>query len=1059
MRPTLRTTFLRFGPVALVAACSLAIASSAPGITLYDGSYATDMLSSTPGGLAPASGVTLAYPSEDIALSWDQVPGAKQYQVQLARQSGPSADCSASTSFQLDNIAVTASTDQNEWVPTLTSEADGQDIWTGTYCWRVRTTGKGYGQWSAGHRFTRTWASSVGGLKFFNDHDGAVPRRASDPDFATGSSITRNAGYLTWSRLPGAASYEVEVSPTRVFSTTSTMVRREGITDNRVTLLHLPDDTYYWRVRGIAPNGTEGGWSTGEHVFTVRWLESAWSADSRVWPADSSVQSEMRVGWTPMPGATYYEVQAGTGAGCFWDPDMTNLVPRAFGHWVNLEAEFDQSQPPNLLSTGDPHPSFCRLTDVRATTINNWATINSLIGSEALANINKNCLPVNSPVQCEPASLPVNHSIDYGSAFHGLNEVVGGRGNWIRSGDGQHSEPYAVYWRVRPVYHVTQDNETGWEISGKGGLKAYGSWTKYNGGGENRHHRFELDPRTAPYTSTGSRCEGIFNPGSSCLVHVGTSMQADEAPGVTVDRSMQFPVLTWRPFADADGYLVEVAKDPLFNNVAMAASIGFGTQQSYALTDSLPDNAEGTGYWWRVTPCFLEPVEQDARCMPVYAAASAGLPVSYGLGGYSDAGVAQTFTKQSGVQVDVVPNFEGATPLLRWTRSDVGATDWSGWSRGLEGAQHYEVQLARNPFFTKDARTLKTSIPRMVPYTDGDEEGATKALPDGLWYYRVRGVDRKDIKGAWSTVGSFNKRVEAPRPIGANGASGPGVVVAWAPVEGAGTYQVEWTTDSGFETKPLSGSTLQTSFRIPDTALGRHYWRVRAVVNGIEGSWSGEVRYVDIVPPTTIRYGLNRERTLAGDKVQITGELKVAGSNVNGQRIRLQRKQGGCDNANGRYVDSSTGVTGDRADDGHVNIPARVLQNTCFRMAWTGGPKTRYSAPIAVKVVPNMRVFTNRKLVRRGVPYCTSIRSNVAIRGRARVQYMVGKTWRTSRTTMLRGTKSARLCASITKAGRYKTRVIFDNMKHQQGWKQYDDVARGTGIVRVNDVWRIVRSR
>lgn len=1073
MRPTLRTTLLRIAPLALVASCALAITSSAAGLELRDGSYATDMSTSTPGGLQPADGIVLAYPTQDVSLSWDQVPGANSYQVQLARQSSTAADCRASDAFQLDNIVLTTTTTQSEWVPTFASDEEGAQIWTGSYCWRVRTTGKGYGAWSVGHRFVRTWSSTIGGLKFYNDHDGPIPRRASDPDFATGSTLTRNAGYLTWNELPGAAQYEVQVSASRAFAQSATMVRRKGVTDNRITLLHLPDDIYYWRVRGIAPNGTEGAWSSQEAVFMVRWLDPEWSAPQRLYPSDSSVRSEMRIGWTPMPGATHYEFQVSTDAGCFWNPDVPALAPAPFGDWVNPFPDGsesygrDDSTPPNLVWTRDPNPAHCRLSEIRSTTINNWATINDMIGASTWENINKSCWPASEPTPiCEPARFPTRTINDFGAAYNGMSEVDGnlgavppdfGPGNYRTTGDGRYSQPYAIWWRVRPVYEVTQANETGWEIADEEGFRSYGSWTRHTESGQNRQHTFDLDPSTAPYTSTASRCEGSFNPSGACLVHIGSSMQADEIPGVTSSRSMQFPVITWRPFSGADGYVIEFSRDEEFNNIARTVTTAGGTTQSYAMTNSLPDNAEVTGYWWRVVPCFSD----GTKCMPLYSGFSGGLPLTSTspYPKFGDMAVHQTFPKQSAMQVDVVPGFEGAAPLLRWSRSDTAANDWAGWSRGIEGAQYYEVQLARDPFFTNDARTLKTSIPRIVPFTDGEEEGTTAALPDGLWYHRVRAVDRTGLTGAWSRVGQFNKRVEAPVPTGADGASGPGVVVDWEPVDGAGSYEIQWTTDSGFEQKPAQATTLQSSFRIPDGPLGRQYWRVRAVVNGIAGSWSGQARYVDIVSPTTIRYGLNRERTLAGGKVQITGELKVAGSAVNGERIRLQRKTGGCDNARGRYVDSSTGTTGDRADDGHVNIPARVLQNTCFRMAWTGGPKTRYSAPIAVSVVPKMRVFVSRKLVRRGKPFCTTIRSNVAIRGRARLQYRVGRSWRTSRSMMLRGTRSTRLCASITKAGRYQTRVIFDHMKHRQGWKQYDDVARGTGIVRVNDVWRIVRSR
>jgi hypothetical protein len=88
------------------------------------------------------------------------------------------------------------------------------------------------------------------------------------------------------------------------------------------------------------------------------------------------------------------------------------------------------------------------------------------------------------------------------------------------------------------------------------------------------------------------------------------------------------------------------------------------------------------------------------------------------------------------------------------------------------------------------------------------------------------------------------------------------------------------------------------------------------------------------------------------------------------------------------------------------------------------------------------------------------MKSNVVINGRWRIQYRVGKTWRTTRSTMVRNKKVARLCPKITKAGRYPTRATFDHLtKKGQGWTQFGNVIKGNGMVRVNDVWRVVRGR
>jgi hypothetical protein len=1054
MRPTLRRTILKLGPALIIAACALAITAAAPGMTLYEGSYSTDLSTSTPGGLAPANGVTLAYPASDIALSWDPVPGAARYQLQIARQESGTANCAQESAFQQANIVLTTTIDDTEWVPSLATTTSGAELWTGAYCWRVRSTGKGHGQWSVAHRFVRSWSSTVTGLKFFNDHDGPVPRTAASPDWATGSSTTRNAGYVTWSALPGAAEYEVQVSPSPKFSQSSITIERTGIRGTNVALLHLPDDTYYWRVRAKAPNGTNGNWSTGSNAFTVRWLVDRWTAPESQYPPNGSVQSEFRIGWTPMPGASHYEFQVATDPGCFWNPDYPATVPNLFGHWVGLAPH------PDTGMTRDPHPlNHCRISGPRKTTINNWATWNDMVEPGVIDNINTVCF--EDELICEPAAMPYNFQQDFGPQYHAPGEVVGDPGDRRFTGDGQWSDAYDIHWRVRPVFEATQQNESGWTI-GSGKLLAYGTWNSYRSGGVDRHYRYGLNPSGAPWSFDGTRCEGTLNPAGECLEHIGTSMEATEAAGVANARSMQFPVFTWRPFVGAGCYLIEIARDPLFNNIVVEDMIGWGLQQSYAMTSSLPDNIEDTGYWWRVVPGNGDP-DEEGKCIRHYSAISLGVPSWYGaskgLSSFSDMAVHQTFPKESGMQVQVASGFEGSTPLLRWTRKDVAADDYDGWSQGLEGTSYYQVQLARDPQFNVDAIELKTTIPRIAPFLPSDADGVG-VLPSGLWYHRVRAVDRNGIQGAWSATGTFNKLIEAPVPTGQNGGSGAGRVVSWTPIDGAAYYQVQWSPDSGFETSPNSTTTLQTSFRIPADPLGRQFWRVRAVIGDVPGQWSAQLRWVDIVPETRIRYGLNRARTLAGDSVQITGELRVDGSATNGERMRLQRKVGGCDNADGGYLDSSVDTTGRAADDGMVNIPARVMQNTCFRMAWSNGSTVRYSAPIPVGVVPNAQVTKNRKVMRRSDSMCVSLRSNVVINGRWRVQYRVGQTWRTARSGMIPNQKTARTCVQFAKAGRYATRVQFDNMRKKgEGWVQYEPFMRGTGMIRVNDVWRVVRSR
>ena len=67
-----------------------------------------------------------------------------------------------------------------------------------------------------------------------------------------------------WAPIPGAASYQIEINPTSGFATglarCSPATRRRRRSRRLQT---LPNNTYYWRVRGVDPQGQAGPWNNG----------------------------------------------------------------------------------------------------------------------------------------------------------------------------------------------------------------------------------------------------------------------------------------------------------------------------------------------------------------------------------------------------------------------------------------------------------------------------------------------------------------------------------------------------------------------------------------------------------------------------------------------------------------------------------------------------------------------------------------------------------------------------------------------------------------------------
>ena len=1064
MRPKLRIS-LPISGLLMLLLCIATPSASAASLKFAAGSYTLDLSASTPSNLSPATGTSLAYPADSLKLSWSPVAGATTYQVQVARQSSTSASCTASTAFQADNIVVTPTVSTNAWNPTLADDATGERIWTGAYCWRVRAAGTTAGSWSAASKFLRTWDSTPTGLKFFDDAGGAIPRTGSESDATSGSSSTKNTGYLSWTAIPGAASYNVQVGTSQSFSPSSIIATREGIRDSRVLMLHLPDDTYYWRVRAIAPNGTEGGWSSGSNSFTVQWYDATWSDPSKLYPASGATVSEVRIGWTPMAGASYYEYQIGTSAGCFWEPTNPDAAPDAYGSWTDYAPIFvPNSDPPVLQSTADPQPSQCRLSAVGATTMNNWVTLPDAFDSSVLANIAKDCLDDEGVVECQPAGIPDVTPDDWGATFHGTGESTGSTLTAATSDDGQFGEGYEIWWHARPVYHLQPDIETGWDVNED--VVIYGSWSDASS--------FGLDPTTASYQAVGTRCSGGTTPNTNpltnqCLMHVGSTMQADEAAAVADASTMQIPLLVWEPFhTTTGGYIIQIARDPLFNNIARTIyqpgvkSTGYGFQHSYAMTTGLPDNSEGTGYWWRVTPCLSTSPAPGAaltNCVPNYAQTSAGLPLSAG-GSYSDAGVAQTFVKRTTMQTELVDHFEGASPLIRWTIDGVSSADYAAWARGVEGAHYYELELARDPFFNSSPLTLKTTIPRIVPFQPGSSAGSTTELADGIWYYHVRAIDRNGLEGSWSDTASFNKRIEGPAEnvTGGGAVPGAGAAVAWDPVVGASDYTFQYTRDESFEDEPTEATTRQTSYHIPNAVPGTYYWRVRANVNGVSGQWSDGGSVV-VAAATKLTYALSKTVTNAKEKFVVYGLLSVAGKATNGKNVMLQRKSVGCDGT-GTYTKVASALSGNKADDGVVSFTQTATMNGCYRFAYVDNGTAYYSAPIKMTVKPVTKAVIADTTIRRGSSYCARITTNTPITGRLRMQYKSGGVWTTSRSVSVTNMTVRRQCASITRAGKYPTRIVLDNMRSTVGgtsWQKFATTVVTGATVRVNDVFTIDR--
>ncbi len=225
-----------------------------------------------PTSLAP-SGTTV---SGAPTLSWNRSSGATGYTVQV------------STSSDFGTITASTATVNQRWTPTT-------QLPRGAVFWRVRGDGAaGSGNWATAS-FVH---GAVGGPALTSPSNNFVFQQPTDP------------AVLTWSPVPGARAYEVQISSASADfpSDSRTTTSRAS---NSAFLITTPqiNQPYYWRVRAELGTDLYSDWSSVRQ-YTVSELTSP----ELVAPADSGATNvaDMVLDWKPVPGASSYDVRLST---------------------------------------------------------------------------------------------------------------------------------------------------------------------------------------------------------------------------------------------------------------------------------------------------------------------------------------------------------------------------------------------------------------------------------------------------------------------------------------------------------------------------------------------------------------------------------------------------------------------------------------------------------------------------------------------------------------------------------------------------------------------------
>jgi large repetitive protein len=226
----------------------------------------------SPTGLTPSGGQAV---SGIPTLSWTRSSGAFVYDVQV----------SANAAF---TNPANYSTGNHQLVPDFQVPA-GLDYW------RVRArNNSGISDWTT-ESFTRGNVDAPSLLS-------PVNTILKEPD---------NPPVLTWSPVPGAVNYSVQVSTDGTFADQNAITSyNTRVSSLVVPTLRVPTD-YFWRVQAILANGLNTQWSTSAK-YTLQGL----SAPTLQGPTDdinANVQ-DVVLDWNPVPGAATYDLQVSTDA-------------------------------------------------------------------------------------------------------------------------------------------------------------------------------------------------------------------------------------------------------------------------------------------------------------------------------------------------------------------------------------------------------------------------------------------------------------------------------------------------------------------------------------------------------------------------------------------------------------------------------------------------------------------------------------------------------------------------------------------------------------------------
>lgn len=749
-----------------------------------------------PNLVSPSSGAVLAQPNNPPLLTWAPSAGATGYKVEIDAD----ADFVGATTYATQN----------------TSYVIPLSLGDGDWFWRVTAT-KGTNLNSPLSEERRFVVSPL-----------AAPTITSPPDDATQSL---QDVVLDWTPVPGAASYDVQVSKEADFSVGSALVATvNGIVGTRYSPSITYDNaSYFWRVRATDMSGQATPWTAARFSFTRNY---PYRPDV-VYPAAAGaedVPAPLYFQWTPVRHASEYEIQVGTQenftVGTFDSCRTagTTYTPGMFA--INTTG---QLTPPRLNEdckpqiAGEIYYWRVRPLDRPFTKSGDIPGVQGLFSETQAFRYMPLAVTGRSPAQGATVDVPtLSWDTTTGAEYYNLRILRANGTEVVEKRTSATSYTPHGGTKLNPA-----EGPFTWQITAKGadGSSSIRYWRQFNVSG------------TIPTT--------------------GAASLTPLAPTPSTTGIMSAPSLSWEPMPGAAYYRVNIGHEAETNQVWFGHGNDdlFGQAVPYpAMTDTSPRLLLPGTYDWQVTAYNADNVpvgtgpEGRFTVQPIRAATGQALAQGGQQLDENHAGAKNPCTPTTGVCS------APSTPVLKWTPDP--------------RASYYMVYVATDPSFTnllEPSNAIPATTNSMyAPALDNRAHTYADNQAGQSYYWHIRPcrtalncgpdpVSQTDV-----AQGTFQKRSPQVKGLTSSTPSGNEITFSWTdywatnqeqpwaqtgevPNQSAKQYRIEVDNDSSFST-PLDRQLVdQTTYTATDQLYpeGTLYWRVQAVDSDDNGlAWS-----------------------------------------------------------------------------------------------------------------------------------------------------------------------------------------------------------------------------